>query len=110
MNGLGMWLIVLAAGLVTLAIRAAFLVMPPGVRVPAWILDALRYVGAAVLPALVVPAVLFQDLQAADSVNLLRVVAALSALAVAVVTRSVFATMGAGMGVLWLLKWWSGAL
>jgi branched-subunit amino acid transport protein len=109
LNGWGVWLTVLAAGIMTLAIRAAFIVLPPHLRLPSWAMEALRYVGAAVLPALVVPAVLFQDLAAGQTVNTLRLVAALMAGAVAIASRSVIATMVAGMVALWVLEWAAGA-
>ncbi|MBL8513311.1 MAG: AzlD domain-containing protein [Betaproteobacteria bacterium] len=105
MNGWALWLTVLACGVVTLLIRASFVVLPPGVQLPRWASNALMFVGAAVLPALVVPAVLFQDLAAGQSVNTLRIIAALLATAIAVVTKNVFATLGTGMAALWLLKW-----
>ncbi len=105
MNGWGVWLTVVACGVVTLLIRAAFIVMPPGVQLPRWAANALMFVGAAVLPALVVPAVLFQDLAPGQGVNTLRVVAALLAMVVAVLTKNVFATLGTGMAALWILKW-----
>jgi branched-subunit amino acid transport protein len=110
MSGWSGWLIVLSAGAVTLAIRAAFIVLPPHVRLPHWLMEALRYVGAAVLPALIVPAVLFQDLAPGQDLNTLRIVSALGAAAVAILSRNVFATMGAGMLTLWALKWWAGSL
>ena len=105
MTGWSLWLTVVACGVVTLLIRASFVVLPPGVQLPRWASNALMFVGAAVLPALVVPAVLFQDLTAGQSVNTLRIVAALLAMAVAVLSKNVFATLGAGMVALWTLKW-----
>lgn len=104
---LNAWGIVLAAGVVTLAVRASFIVSPAGARLPAWLSRCLRYVAAAVLPALVLPDVLYRDLPPGETVNLIRVIAALAAVAVALRTRNVFATLGTGMAVLWLLKWWN---
>jgi branched-subunit amino acid transport protein len=40
-----------------------------------------------------------------EIVNVYRIVAALGAAWVAWRTRNIFATLGAGMAVLWLLKW-----
>lgn len=101
------WSIVIAAGVVTLAARASFIVLPAGARLPPWLSRCLKYVAAAVLPALVLPDVLFRDLPPGHAINLIRVIAALAAVAVALRTRNVFATLGAGMAVLWVLKWWS---
>lgn len=100
------WATVIASGAVTLAVRASFIVLPPDTKVPAWLQRGLKYVAAAVLPALILPDVLFRDLQLGDTFNLYRVIAALAAAIIAVTTRSIFATLGTGMAVLWLLKWW----
>jgi branched-subunit amino acid transport protein len=106
MSTINLWLTVLACGVVTLLIRASFIVLPPNVRLPAWVSQALMFVGAAVLPALIVPEVLFRELATGEVVNAIRIVAALIAVAVCLATRSVFATMGVGMVAMWLLKWW----
>lgn len=99
------WATVIAAGLVTLAARASFIVMPPGTRVPAWLQRALKFVAAAVLPALVLPEVLFREVPTGDSVNILRLIAALLAMAVAWKTRNILVTLCVGMAALWLLQW-----
>jgi len=101
------WLIVLGAGAVTLGVRASFIVMPPHTRVPAWLLESLKYVAAAVLPALVAPDVLFRDAPPGEMFNHYRIVAAVVAMVFALKTRSVFGTMAVGMAMLWLLKWWN---
>ena len=102
------WGIVIAAGAVTLAARASFIVLPAGMRIPVWLTRALKYVAAAVLPALILPEVLYRDAPPGETINTIRVLAALVAMAVAWKTRSIFATLASGMLVLWLLKWWGG--
>lgn len=109
MSGWLAWLTVIGAAAVTLAIRASFIVLPPHTRLPAWLLECLKYVGAAVLPALILPEVLMRDVPAGDLFNWVRVAAALAAMLFALRTRSVFGTLLVGMAVLWLLKWWLGA-
>ena len=99
------WSIVGAAGALTLLARASFIVLPPETRVPAWLQRSLRFVAAAVLPAIVLPDVLFRDVQAGHVINSYRVIAALAALLAAWKTKSIFATLGAGMLVLWLLQY-----
>lgn len=99
---------IVAAGAVTLVARASFIVLPAGTRVPLWLTRALKYVAAAVLPALILPDVMFRELTETESVNTMRIVAALVAGVVAWRTRSIFATLGAGMVSLWLLKWLAG--
>ena len=107
MSGLDGWLTVIFCGLVTLAVRASFIVMPPGAQVPVWLRSGLKYVAAAVLPALIAPDVLYRELAPGEIVNVYRVVAALLAMLVAYKTRSTLGTLATGMAVLWLLKWWS---
>jgi branched-subunit amino acid transport protein len=99
-------LTVVGAGAVTLLARASFIVLPADTPVPSWLTRGLKFVGAAVLPALILPDVLFRELGPGDTVNVYRIVAALIAALVAWWTRSIFATIGAGMLVLWLLKLW----
>ena len=98
-------LTVVAAGGVTLLARASFIVLPADLDVPLWFTRALKFVGAAVLPALILPDVFFRELQSGDSVNSLRIMAAVIAGLVAWRTKNIFATLGAGMAVLWLMKW-----
>lgn len=105
MNGWQAWLTVIGAAAVTLAIRASFIVLPPQTRLPAWLMECLKYVGAAVLPALIAPEVLLRDAPPGETFNVLRIIAALAAMLFALRTRSVFGTMLVGMAVLWLLKW-----
>ncbi len=102
-----LWLIIIAAGLATYGIRLSVLVfvhhsaLPPPMRI------ALRFVTPAVLAAIILPAVVYTggngafDLGAANP----RVFAAIAAAVIAYATKSVWATIGAGMTVLWLLQW-----
>ena len=99
------WTIVCAGGAVTLFARASFIVLPPETRVPNWVQRCLKYVAAAVLPALVLPDVLFRDVAAGQAVNTYRIIAALVAMLAAWKTRNIFATLGAGMATLWLLQY-----
>ena len=102
----GAWLTVIFAGLVTLAIRASFIVLPPDTRVPSWLTGSLKYVAAAVLPAIIIPDVLFRDALPGEVLNVYRIVAASVAAVFALKTRSTFGTLLVGMAALWLLKWW----
>lgn len=100
------WFTVIFAGTVTLGIRASFLVLPADTRVPGWLLDSLKYVAAAVLPALIAPDVLFRDAPPGEWLNVYRIAAATIATVFALRTRSIFGTLAVGMLALWLLKWW----
>ncbi len=106
MSGWAAWLTVICCGLVTLGVRASFIVLPADTKMPSWLTAGLKYVGAAVLPAIIAPDILFRDVANGDVVNLYRIIAAVVAAAVVVKTRSVVGTMLAGMAALWVLKWW----
>lgn len=55
------WLIILALGAGTLAIRASFLMLVGGRELPPWLLRHLRYTPVAVIPGLIAPAVLWPE-------------------------------------------------
>jgi branched-subunit amino acid transport protein len=91
-----LWLTLLGMALVTFALRAAFLVLPPGIELPALFRRALRYVPAAVLTAIWAPEVLVQNEQ---------LPAGVVAIAVAWRWRMTFATIIAGLLALHLFAW-----
>jgi branched-subunit amino acid transport protein len=91
-----LWLTLLGMALVTFALRAAFLVLPPGIETPALLRRALRYVPAAVLTAIWAPEVLVQNEQ---------LPAGVVAIAVAWRWRMTFATIIAGLLALHLFAW-----
>jgi branched-subunit amino acid transport protein len=94
---MSLWPALLGMALVTFALRASFLVLPPGVETPALLKRALRYVPAAVLTAIWAPEVF----GAADE----RLLAGVVAIAVAWRWRSTFATIVAGLLALHLFVW-----
>jgi len=106
------WLAVLLGGLGTFAIRGSFVFLYERLDVPELAERALRYVPAAVLAALVVPAVLTlggtpvaeTGLGPAEAARALlgsdRVLAAALAAVVAYYTEDVLATIVVGMGAL----------
>jgi branched-subunit amino acid transport protein len=96
---------ILGAGVVTVLARGSFIVLPPDTKVPGWLTRALKFVAAAVLPALILPDVLFRDLPPGEIVNVYRILAAVIAGVVAWRTRNLFATLGAGMVALWVIQW-----
>ena len=101
---MSLWLIIIGMGIVTFATRASFIFLPPHTRIPGNLQRALKYVAAAVLPALIVPDVLFHGANAMLPFDALRLVAALAGGLVAWRTRSMIATIIAGMATLLLLK------
>ena len=91
-----LWLTLLGMALVTFALRAAFLLLPPGVELPPLFKRALRYVPAAALTALWAPEVLVQNEQ---------LPAGAVAIAVAWRWRTTFATIIAGLLALHFFAW-----
>lgn len=91
-----LWLTLIGMALVTFALRAAFLVLPPGIELPALFGRALRYVPAAVLTAIWAPEVLVKNEQ---------LPAGVVAIAVAWRWRMTFATILAGLAALHFFAW-----
>jgi branched-subunit amino acid transport protein len=103
---MSLWLIVIAAGLGTFAIRLSMLVFVHHSALPPLARDALRFVTPAVLAGIILPAVLYigerEEFSAGPGNE--RLLAALAASAVAWATRNVWLTIGVGMAALWALK------
>ncbi|WP_256299234.1 AzlD domain-containing protein [Haloarchaeobius salinus] len=99
-----LWGIVLAVGVLTLALRLSFILLFGRVDdVPTRVERTLELVPAAVLAALVVPAVVALDTSLSLVAEPAKVVAAVVAAGVAWRTENVLATIAVGMGVLWLV-------
>ena len=90
------WLTVIGMALVTYALRASFMVLPPHIDTPPLLRRALRYVPAAVLTAIWAP-----EVGIADE----RLAAGAVAIAVAWRWRLTFATILAGLAALHLFHW-----
>jgi branched-subunit amino acid transport protein len=97
-----LWGVVAGMGVVTLALRASFLVLPERTALPPLLRRALAYVPPAVLAAIVAPALFAPGEVALGPIDA-RLPAGLVAIVVAWRTRSVLATLASGMGVLWTL-------
>jgi branched-subunit amino acid transport protein len=95
---------VLIVGLLTFALRLSFVQLSERLHMPAWLEQGLRFVPAAVLSALIMPAFLYPDDVLALSLGNERLLAGLLAALVAWRTRNVLFTIIAGMGALWLLQ------
>ncbi|WP_022703183.1 AzlD domain-containing protein [Pseudorhodobacter ferrugineus] len=97
------WLVTIALGIGTYLIRFSFLGLLGGRQLPDWLLVHLRYVGVAVLPALVTPMILWPA-ATAGQFDPLRMTAALIAL-LAGWRFGVIWTIVMGMGSLWALQY-----
>ncbi|WP_458186185.1 AzlD domain-containing protein [Haladaptatus sp. NG-WS-4] len=98
-----LWLIIVAAGLGTYAIRLSFIALFGRLdAVPERVEQALRLVPAAVLSALVVPQLVYVDDTLALSLDNARLFAGALAVLVAWKTEDILATLVVGMGAIWL--------
>jgi len=91
-----LWMTLFGMALVTFALRASFLVLPPGIDTPPLFKRALRYVPAAVLTAIWAPEVLVMNEQ---------LLAGVVAIAVAWRWNRTFATIAAGLLALHFFAW-----
>ena len=91
------WTAMLSMGLLTVALRSSFLVLPDTVRLPTLLRRELRYVPAAVLTAIYAPELLLQSGAVHFSPDNARLLAGLAAIAVAWRLRRTFLTIFAGM-------------
>jgi branched-subunit amino acid transport protein len=100
------WAVIVAVGALNYLSRLSFIALFARVRMPSSVARALRYVPAAMLTAIVVPAVALPGTADADALlTQARLAAALLAALVAWRTRSTTATIVAGMIALWLAQW-----
>lgn len=102
-----LWLIILAAGLITYATRASFIALGDRVPLPGPVERALKYVGPAAFAAIAAPAALGGDQFAEFGDDIPRLIAVLAAGVVIWRTRNVPASLVTGMGTLWLILWFS---
>jgi len=91
------WLAILGMALVTMALRASFLLLPEGVPLPSLVRRALRYVPAAVLTPIWTPELVMHGGVPALSLANERLLAGLVAIAVAWRFRLTYLTLAAGM-------------
>ncbi len=104
MSTLTLWLTILGAGIVTFALRLSFIVLLGRVEMPAYLVKALRFVPAAVLTAVVIPLLFYEDGSLEVSLGNERLLAGLVAALIAWRTRNVLYTLGGGMATLWVLQ------
>lgn len=98
------WLAILGAGAVTFALRLSLIALLGRIEVPPSLERALRFVPAAVLTAVVVPLLFYQDGALDVSVGNERLLAGLIAALIAWRTRKVLLVLGGGMAALWTLQ------
>lgn len=104
MNTTLLWLLFFAIGLGTFSLRFSFIYLFGKRTMPEWLRQALKYVPAAVLAALVFPALTHPTGTLDISISNLRLLAGLGGAIVAWKTRNVLWTLAAGMALLWILQ------
>ena len=94
-------------GLFTFSTRFVMLTNYIARGLPNWLIDALGFVPIAVLTAIIVPNVLIDPIT--QKILLLgneRLVAAIIATVIALLTRNVITTICSGLCTIWFLQWW----
>ena len=104
MSTLALWLTIAGAGAVTFALRLSFIALVGRTGTPLFLGRALRFVPAAVLTAVVIPLLFYEDGALEVSLGNERLLAGLVAALIAWRTRSVLFTLGGGMAALWTLQ------
>ena len=101
------WLVMIVGGIFTFGTRFVMLSGWVAHGLPRWLIDALAFVPIAVLTAILVPAVLIDPAtQQIIMIGNKRIVAAVVATIIALLTRNVIATISSGLATLWFLQWW----
>ena len=101
------WLVMIVGGIFTFGTRFVMLSGWVAHGLPRWLIDALAFVPIAVLTAILLPAVLIDPAtQQIIVIGNKRIVAAVVATIIALLTRNVIATISSGLATLWLVQWW----
>ena len=100
------WLVMILGGIFTFGTRFVMLSGWVAHGLPRWLVDALAFVPIAVLTAILVPAVLIDPATQQIIVKgNARIVAAVVATIIALLTRNVIATISSGLATLWFVQW-----
>lgn len=97
---MNVWLLMLAAGAVTFATRASFILLLERFQMPEWFRRGLRFVPLAVLSAITAPELVLRDGRLVVPWTNPQFLAGAAAIAVAFKTRNVLLTIVAGMAAL----------
>jgi branched-subunit amino acid transport protein len=102
-----LWTVIILLGLGSFGLRFVFLGLIGNRPMPDWVMRHLRYTAVAVLPGLVAPLVVWPT--ATDGVlDIPRLAAALTTLAVGYATKNVLAAIFGGAAMLYLLLYLMG--
>ena len=101
---MNIWVVMVAGGLLTYAIRLSFIYLYGKIHIPAWFHSSLRFVPPAVLSAIILPELTYHAGRLDISAGNDRLVAGLIAIAVGWWTRNLLLTLLAGMTAVLLLS------
>ena len=104
MSTLTLWLTIVGAGAITFALRLSFIALLGRIEIPLLLGRTLRFVPAAVLTAVVIPLLFYNNGALEVSLGNERLLAGAVAALIAWRTRSVLFTLGGGMVMLWALQ------
>lgn len=97
------WIVTILLGVGTFLIRFSFLGLLGDRKLPSWVEQHLKFVGAGVFPAIIVPMLLWPNSKDGQ-MDPLWIVAACVAM-LAGIRAGVIAAILAGMGTLYILEW-----
>ncbi len=104
MNGFPLWIFFIALAIGNFTLRYSFIYLFGKMDVPNWLRDALRFVPASVLAALVFPALVYTEVSLDISLNNIRLLAGIGGALVAWRTKNVMWTIIVGMVLFWILQ------
>lgn len=104
MSDAKVWTVIVALGIGTFLIRFSFIGLVGDRALPGWALRLLRYVPVAVMPGLVAPLVVWPA-ATGGALDAPRLIAALAAILIGALWRSVIGAIAGGMAVLYLGLW-----
>ncbi len=93
------WIVIAGLGLGSFGLRFLFLGLVGDRAMPDWLLRHLRYTAVTVMPALVAPLVVWPTATEGQT-DPLRLIAAIAALAVGYIWKSLYGAMAAGTAVM----------
>lgn len=99
------WIVVPLLAVGTFLLRFSFIGFGEHVRLPKAVERGLKYIPSAVIPAIILPGVLFSGGSTMPDLSSPKVPAWLFAALIAWRTKNMLLTISSGMAVLWLLTW-----
>ncbi len=104
MKEFSIWILFLSLALGNFVLRFSFIYLFGKMDIPNWLRDALKFVPASVLAALVLPALVYSEGILDISLNNIRLLAGIGGALVAWRTKNVLWTIIVGMALLWILQ------